>query len=108
VLTMGQIKWTEKASDNLLAIFDYISSDSKIYAIRFIKSLINSTKKLETMPFCGRFVPELEGYGFREVIFQNYRIVYRTLKNNDDIEILAIIHCAREIKPLFSQDWELS
>jgi hypothetical protein len=30
------------------------------------------------------------------------------LKNNDDIEILTIIYCAREIKPLFSQDWELS
>jgi plasmid stabilization system protein ParE len=56
---MGQIKWTGKASDNLLAIFDYIASDSKIYATSFIKSLIDSTRKLETMPFCGRFVPEL-------------------------------------------------
>ena len=105
---MGQIKWTEKASNNLLAIFDYIASDSKIYAARFINSLIDSTRKLETMPYCGRIVPELKSYGFREVIYQNYRIVYRTLKNNDDIEILAIIHSAREIKPLFFQDWELS
>jgi toxin ParE1/3/4 len=105
---MGKIRWTEKASDNLLAIFDFIASDSKIYATRFIKSLINSTRKLETMPYCGRIVPELENYGFREVVYRNYRIVYRTLQNTADIEILAIIHSSREIKPLITPDWELN
>ena len=103
---MGKIKWTEKASDNLLAIFNYIASDSKIYASRFVKSLIAATEKLETMPNCGRIVPELDSYGFREVFYRNYRIIYRILKN-DDIEILAVIHCAREIGLLFTDDYEL-
>jgi toxin ParE1/3/4 len=105
---MGQIKWTEKASDNLLAIFNYIASDSKIYAVRFIKSLVDSTRKLEIMPYCGRIVPELESYGFREVIYRNYRVVYRVIENNETIEILAVIHSARELKPLLAQEWELS
>ena len=73
---MGKVKWTEKASSHLQAIHDYIAIDSKTYASRFIKSLIKATIKLEKMPRCGRIVPELESYGFREVIFQNYRIVY--------------------------------
>lgn len=47
---MGKIKWTEKASSNLQAIYDYIARDSKIYAVRFIKSLIRATTKLEIMP----------------------------------------------------------
>lgn len=59
---MGKIKWTEKASSNLQAIYDYIARDSKTYATRFIKSLIRATTKLEIMPRCGRIVPELESY----------------------------------------------
>ncbi len=103
---MGQIKWTVKASNNLHAIYDYIAKDSKIYAVRFIKSLILSTKKLETMPRCGREVPELEGYGFREVIYRNYRIIYRILEDSEDIEILAVIHGARDLKGTFRKGWE--
>jgi addiction module RelE/StbE family toxin len=104
---MGQIRWTEKASSNLQAIYEYIAKDSKAYAIRFIKSLISATAKLETMPRCGRIVPELESYGLREVIYQNYRIVYRIIENTNDVEILAIVHGAREIKTVFRQEWEL-
>lgn len=74
---MGKIRWTEKASSHLQAIYEYIASDSETYVTRFIKSLIKATVKLETTPNIGRIVPELEDYNFREVIYQNYRIVYR-------------------------------
>lgn len=104
---MGKIKWTEKASTHLQAIHDYIARDSKTYATRFIKSLIKSTSKLESMPRCGRIVPEFEVYGLREVIYQNYRIVYRITEYNADIEILAVIHCARDFKKTFCQEWEI-
>ncbi len=104
---MGKIKWTEKASSNLQAIHDYIARDSKTYATRFIKSLIKATTKIEIMPRCGRIVPELESYGFREVTFQNYRIVYRVIEGSEDVEILAVVHGAREIKSVFRQEWEL-
>ena len=77
---MGEIKWTEKSSCNLQAIFDYIAKDSKVYATRFVKSLIASTKRLETMPRCGRIIPELEEQSLREIIFRNYRIAYRIKK----------------------------
>jgi len=104
---MDKIKWTEKAISNLQAIHDYISRDSKTYATRFIKSLIHATLKLEKMPRCGRIIPELKEYGFREVIFQNYRIVYRVVESSNDIEILVVIHCARNFETAFSQEWEL-
>lgn len=99
---MGEIKWTEKSSSNLQAIFDYIAKDSRIYAARFVKSLIESTKKLERMPRCGRVIPELEEQGLREIIFRNYRIAYR-IKKNDDIEILAVIHSARDFLSAFEE-----
>ncbi len=105
---MGKVKWTEKASSNLQAIHDYIAKDSKTYAARFIKSLIRATTKLEQMPRCGRIVPELEDYGFREVVYQNYRIVYRLVEGSEDVEILAVVHSAREINKVVRKGWELN
>ena len=104
---MGKVKWTEKASNNLQAIHDYIAGDSKTYASRFLKSLIQSTTKLEIMPHCGRIVPEFEIYKFREVIYQNYRIVYRIREDTNIVEILAVVHGAREIRKALREEWEL-
>ncbi|MBW1982784.1 MAG: type II toxin-antitoxin system RelE/ParE family toxin [Deltaproteobacteria bacterium] len=104
---MGQIKWTERASSNLQAIFEYISKDSKIYAARFVKALIAATRKLERMPRCGREVPELENPELREVIYGNYRIIYRIAGSEDNIEILAVIHGARDIRAAIREEWEL-
>ena len=100
---MGKIGWTEKASSHLKTIYEYIAKDSKIYSARFIRSLIKTTTKLETMPYIGRIVPELENHGLREVIYQNYRIVYR-ITENKDVEILAVLHSARNFKRLFMRN----
>ncbi len=101
---MVKIKWTEKASSDLKAIHEYIAKDSKIYATRFIKSLIGATIKLETMPYCGHIVPEIEIYGFREIVYYNYRIIYRITEHSNDVEILAVTHGAREIRKTLSED----
>ena len=63
---MVKIKWTELASSDLNAIHKYISRGSKIRAARLVRYIINSTLKLETMPFCGRIMPEFEIYELRE------------------------------------------
>lgn len=103
---MGKIRWTEKASSHLQAIHEYIASDSQVYATRFIKSLIKTTDKLNKTPYCGRIVTELESYGFREVIYKDYRIVYRVL-DNGKVEILAILHSARDFETAFRKECEL-
>ncbi|MEM4271376.1 MAG: type II toxin-antitoxin system RelE/ParE family toxin, partial [Candidatus Pacearchaeota archaeon] len=95
-----------KSSSHLMAIHNYIAKDSKTYATRFIKSLIKASSKLEIMPRCGRIVPEFETYGFREVIYKNYRIIYRII-DDDNVEILAVVHGAREIKTVLKEEWEL-
>lgn len=43
----------------------------------------------------GRIVPELRHHQYREVIFQNYRIVYRIIDNN--IVIVGVIHAAMDL-----------
>jgi len=100
---MGAIRWTEKASTHLRAIHSYITVDSSTYAARFIQSLIKSVSPLSSMPRLGRVVPELENLRLRELIFHDYRIVYRVAGNSEDIEILAVIHSARDFVPAFSK-----
>lgn len=104
---MGNIRWTEKATSHLQAIYEYIAKDSIVYASRFVISLIKATTKLETMPRIGRIVPELKSYGFREVIYQGYRIVYR-VDSEKNVEILAVLHAARDFQKAFYEEWELA
>lgn len=52
-------------------------------------------------------MPELKDYNFREVIYVNYRIVYRII-DNDNIEILSVLHGARELISAFRQEWDLA
>ncbi len=39
-----KIVWSKRSESNLKNIFDYISRDSEIYAIRFITKLIQHTE----------------------------------------------------------------
>ncbi len=101
---MGKIKWTEKASKHLKAIYEYIAKDSKVYAKRYVESLIASTKKLKLMPECGRAVPEFEDYPFREIIYRNHRIVYQINEMDECIEILTVIHGAQDLEKAFNEE----
>ncbi len=104
---MGKVSWTTKASLNLQAIHDDIAPDSRFYALRFVRGLIQATRKLEEFPSSGRMVPELPQRGFREVIHRGYRIVYRIRQPDDDIEVLAVLHGARDLKKAL-RHWELT
>ncbi len=104
---MATVVWTNLAARNLELIHQYIAEDSPTYASRFVKSLIDSTKKLEKYPSCGRFVPEFEAHSLREVIYRNYRIVYRISGNGEQVEILAVVHAARNLANVIKPEWEL-
>lgn len=99
---MVKIRWTELASNDLDAIRIYISRDSKRYAIRLVKSIIYATENLESMPFLGRTVPEFGIYELREIIHNNFRIIY-LVKSNKNIDILAVMHGTQEIRDLISK-----
>ena len=87
---MGKIIWTEKAASHLEAIHQFIAKDSTVYANRFIKILISKTQILKKYPYSGRMLPELQDESIREIIYQNYRIIYR-IPNKDVVTILAVI-----------------
>ncbi len=96
------IEWTDPALDDLEDIRDYIGKDSPYYARQFIEHIFDATKTLQDHPELGRLVPEADRKDVRELIFQNYRIIYRT--KQDRVQIVSAIHgsrnlAAKEIKP---------
>ncbi len=93
---MVRIEWTERSLEDLNQIHDYIARDSKSYATLFIKKLYNTVQKLKEFPNMGRIVPEVNIPSVREIIFQNYRIIYRTM--NNFVEIITVFHGSRLLR----------
>jgi addiction module RelE/StbE family toxin len=88
-----RIVWTEKAEKQLDQIFDYIASDSSLYAHRTVGQIIEEAESISPHPRKGRKVPEYKRKDIREVFHHPYRIIY--LLKDDVIEILSVIHGAR-------------
>jgi plasmid stabilization system protein ParE len=104
---MVKVAWSAKAVSHLQGIHSYIAEDSRLYAHRFITSLIKATLRLQRLPLCGRIVPELKQTNLREVLFRNYRIIYRFKESALRVEIVSVIHSARDIRNLPKEEWEL-
>jgi toxin ParE1/3/4 len=101
-----KIEWTEPAIADLAAIRDYIARDSEFYALRFIGRLIDAVERLESFPEMGRSVPEShDGEGIREILFQSYRVIYRL--RFERIQIITVLHGARDLAQLTPKPWEI-
>jgi addiction module RelE/StbE family toxin len=85
--------------DDLRTIYDYISSDSPLYAERLIDKIVERVEVLKSHPHVGRKVPEFENDNLRELIEGNYRIIY-FLESEDKIGIVRIHHSARLLREL--------
>ena len=80
-----KIFWTKEALLRLQEIEEYISRDNPIGAIEFVDKLITVAETIIDNPRKGRIVPELSLENIRELLHQNYRIVYLVKKNSVDI-----------------------
>jgi addiction module RelE/StbE family toxin len=93
---MVQIKWTSQAKTDLKDIADYISIDSAKYAKLHIYKIIVVTKLLKRHPRIGKVVKEFGNQDIKELIYGNYRIIYKIVSSKR-IDILAIHHSARDL-----------
>jgi toxin ParE1/3/4 len=86
-----KILWSPLAVDRLEEIFDFIAYDKPSAAGKWIDSIFSKVELLKSNPDSGRVVPEIETPSIREVIFGNYRIIYR--HTGDSIKVLTIRNC---------------
>jgi toxin ParE1/3/4 len=74
------VLWTERSIEDLLAIKHFISQDSVVRAEEWIQELYSTGIGLANFPTRGRIVPEFNQENLRELLIDNYRMVYRIKK----------------------------
>ena len=99
------LEWTDPALDALEGIRDYIAKDSPYYARRFIERIFDAAEKLQDHPNMGRPVPEADRDDVRELIYQGYRIIYRT--KSARVQVLTVIHGSRNLVAHEAKPWEV-
>jgi len=82
-----KVAWSPLALEKLKATAEYIALDKQSAAEKWVNDVFDRTDLLSSQPEIGREVPELSGSNYREVIFGNYRIIY---KIGIDIKILTL------------------
>jgi len=91
-----KINWTQKAQNNLISIGLYIKNDNPGIARKFLGAIRKRVLILKENPQIGRIVPGLNQADIRELIFKNYRIVYKL--KSQDIDILTVFEGHKLLK----------
>lgn len=92
-----KIIWSPLAIDRASEIAEYIAQDKPSAAEIWINTVFSKVAQLKFSPEIGRVVPEIRNDQYRELIYGNYRIIYRIEKKR--ISILTIRH-GRQILPI--------
>ena len=91
------IAWSPLAVDRASEIAGYIAQDKPSAAEKWIKTIFSKVEQLKSDPEIGRIVPEIKNNQFRELIYGNYRVIYRI--EAEQISILTIRH-GQQILPI--------
>ena len=92
---MTRVLWTPQARTDLRKIHDYVARDSLQYATLVVAELLGAVRRLHSFPKSGRVLPERDDPSIREVLWRNYRIVYRLLAAEDAVHVLTVFRGER-------------
>ncbi|MBN1803511.1 MAG: type II toxin-antitoxin system RelE/ParE family toxin [Candidatus Lokiarchaeota archaeon] len=93
---MIEIRFHPIATEDMRDIYTYHAQFSLQYADSLIEGLLNTIEVLREFPEIGRKYPENELY--RQLIYQNYRIIYKFDKQENKIIVMIIVHCSRQLR----------
>ena len=69
--------------------------------------IVSAVEYLRDHPEMGRLVPEFDDPSYRKLIFQNYRIVYRSLAH--EVVVLGVLHAAMDMtQQSHARGWDLT
>ena len=92
-----KVIWSPLSIDRASEIAEYIALDKPAAADKWINVLFLKLEQLMLSPKSGRVVPEIGDEQFRDLVYGNYRIIYRIEKKH--LSILTIRH-GRKILPV--------
>ena len=95
---MARIIWHLEAQRELDEYASYIARDSERDATRWRARMHAAVETLRDFPESGRVVPEYGDRSIREVIVDNYRVIYRFRAAT--VRIVAVSRGTRRLRPL--------
>ena len=90
-------QWSPLAIDRIAEIAAHIAAENPIAADEWIRDAFARVEQLGRFPKSGRQIPETPRKDIRELIWGNYRIIYRI--NAHHVSILTIRHM-KQILPM--------
>jgi toxin ParE1/3/4 len=85
-----RIIWSPLSVDRISEIAEYIAQDNPKTAEEWVNTVFDMADQLGKFPESGRIAPEINNQKIRELIYGNYRIIYRI--EDDQISILTMRH----------------
>ncbi len=98
---MPQVTRRPLAETDILEIWDYIADDSLAAADRWVDQVDKQFRVLATQPMMGRARDELAP-GVRSFPFGRYVVFYVPL--DDGIDVVRVLHSARDIDAVFNAE----
>jgi toxin ParE1/3/4 len=99
------VEWSARAHTDLRELRAYIAQDSPHYARQFVEKILKAVEALTDHPQIGRKVPEADRDDIRELIFQNYRIIYRI--KSEHVYIVTVLHGSRDLGGQAPKPWDV-
>ena len=93
---MAEIIWTENALDGLDKVAEYIAVSSPNAASKLVVNLFEKVDRLELFPESGRLVEEVKEMGYREVIVNPCRVMYKI--EGETVFILYVLRQERDLR----------
>jgi toxin ParE1/3/4 len=98
---MIEPRLTDEAEADLDALWDYIAADNVKAADRMVDAVLESSRIHVRFPEMGRRRDELRP-GLRSFVVSPYVVFYRPVENT--IEVLRVLHGARDIKSIMESE----
>jgi toxin ParE1/3/4 len=98
---MGRVTRRPLAAADILDIWDHIAEDSIEQADRWVDKLDEKFELIATQPLMGRAREELSPK-LRSFPFGRYVFFYEPIK--DGIDVVRVLHSARDIDAVFGED----
>ena len=92
-----KIIWSPLAVDRVSEIAGYIAQDNPVAAESWINTVFKKVEDLKAFPESGRIVPETDNKTIRELIYGNYRIIYRLEEKR--LSVLTVRH-GKQVLPV--------
>jgi toxin ParE1/3/4 len=90
---LAEVIWHVDALEQVAEIAEFIGRESESYALATVEKIFAATVRLTDFPMSGRMLPEARDPNVREVVVDNYRVIYDLRANL--VRILAVSHGTR-------------